>query len=322
IALAGCLKDKAFDNGEIQSGSGHTSTIQVVSIGLTVSNTSNFLVASFDNSNNDTTINLVPIELGGTSAASQDIHVTLVANNTLIDDYNLANTDTTVTPTNPDPTGVVTHYIPAPSTVYTVTSLIVIIPKGSRTGYLQIKFKPSDFLGKGYAVAYTISSVAEAGYTISGNLQNGIVAIGIKNEFDADYTVTGWFFHPAAGRAISLTKHLSTASAIGLTGGLGDLGSPFTFNVVNNQLVWVNGPYTGVGSNGFMTIDNPGGVDYSSATNAGHVPGDAIYNSTIYNNTYDPATQTFYMHYGYNAGVLNGGQGSFTRQVYEKWVRQ
>lgn len=306
IALVSCLKDKAYDNGEIQSGSGHNSTIKVVGIGLTVSSTSNFAVESFDNSANDTTVNLIPVTLGASEPAQQDIHVTLVANNTLVDDYNTANGTT--------------YEIP-PSTAFTVLNGgVVTIPKGSYTGFLQIKFKPSDFLGVNYAVGYTISSVQESGYTISGNLPNGIVAIGIKNEFDADYKVTGWFFHPAAGRAINQVKHLSTASAIGLQGGVGDLGSPFTFDVVNNQLVnWFSDQFT---QSGFMTADNPGGVDYSSATNQGHVPGDATFNSTIYNNTYDPATQTFYMHYGYCNSCGAAGQNGYTRQVYEKWVRQ
>ncbi len=41
--------------------------------------------------------------------APTDLHVTLVQNNQIVTDYNAANTDTTVTPTNPNPTGVVTH---------------------------------------------------------------------------------------------------------------------------------------------------------------------------------------------------------------------
>ena len=310
ITATSCLKDKAFKNGSIQSGSGGSGTnTELISIGLTVSSTSNFLVAAYDNSNNDTTIDLIPVELGGLSAAAQDIHVTLTPNSALIDAYNTANG---------------TSYTFAPSTVYTaLNGGVVTIPKGKRTGFLQIKFKPSDFLGVTYAWGFTISKVTEACYTISGNLNNGIVAIAIKNQWDGDYVVTGWFFHPAAGRVIpGIMKHLSTTSATGLGGGVGDLGAPFTFDVINNQLVnWSSGGFV---ASGFMTADNPGGKDYSSPTNGGHLPGDANYNITIYNNTYDPATKTFYMHYGYcNGGCTSSSdQTGYSRQIYEKWVRK
>ena len=247
--------------------------------------------------------------MGATEPAQEDIHVTLVANNTLIDDYNTANGTTYEVP---------------PSTAFTISNGgVVTIPKGSYTGYLQITFKPSDFLGVNYAVGYTISSIQESGYTISGNLPNGIVAIGIKNDWDGDYAVTGWFFHPAAGRGINTVKSLSTFGSIRNQGGIGDLGSPFTFDVVNNTLQnWFAATFSGsFTSSGFMTLDNPGGVDYSSSTNGGICLEMLIFNSTIYNNTYDPATKTFYMHYGYVANVV-ADQTGYTRQVYEKWVRQ
>jgi hypothetical protein len=320
IMATGCLKDKAFDNGEIQSVHSNGGDPKIVEIALTATNSTNFLAAAFENSSNDTVVDLVPVTLATPDVAAEDVHVTLVPNNQLVTDYNFDNTDTTVTPSNPNPTGVVTHLLIPTSVMYTVVNPggEVIIPKGSHTGYLQIKFKPSDFLGAGYAVGFSIGKVAESGYTISGNNQNGIVGINIKNEWDGDYKVTGWFFHPSAGRAINTAKHLSTISSTGVETAIGDLGlgSPFSFNVINDQTTIISGAFL---STDFMTLDNPGGTDYSS--NDGHLPGDADFNSTIYNNTYDPATKTFYLHYGYNAGVV-GGQSVFTRQIYEKWVKQ
>ena len=38
---------------------------------------------------------------------------------------------------------------------------------------------------------------------------------------------------------------------------------------------------------------------------------------STYNNTYNPTTKTFWMHYGYN-GTSDAGRN---RQIYEKWVR-
>ena len=76
LIATGCLKDKPFDNGEIQSL--HGSNVKVISLGISVSQSPNFVQYAYSNSNNDTTVNLVPVELGGPSDAPQDIHVTVV----------------------------------------------------------------------------------------------------------------------------------------------------------------------------------------------------------------------------------------------------
>ncbi len=321
VAALSCLKDKAFENGEIQSVHTNGATPKIIEIKLTAGSIRNVLGLSFNESLIDTVINLIPVNLATSEPASQDIHVTLTQNDQIVTDYNAANTDTTVTPDNPNPTGKVTHYLIP--TLYTIVNPggVVIVPKGEHTGYLQMKFKPSDFLGATYALGFTISKVDESGYTISGNNQKGMVIINIKNQFDGDYTVTGWFFHPSAGRAIGEVKHLSTVNSTRVEGAFADFGSGTTmqFSVINNVATnWSSDAFL---SNGFMVNDNPGGVNYSDASNEGHLPGDANFNKTIYNNTYDPATKTFYLHYGYNAGVV-GGESVYTRQVYEKWVRK
>ncbi|MDQ2721373.1 MAG: DUF1735 domain-containing protein [Bacteroidota bacterium] len=180
IIASGCLKDKAYDNGDIQSG--HGSTVKVIAIGTNVSSQANFVSLAFNTSSTDTTINLIPVTLGSTQPAQQDIHVTLVQDTSLITNYNDSNGTNYTVPT-----------------MFTLTNPggVVIIPKGSYVGYLQIKFVPNDFInGAPYAVGYTIKSVAESGYTISGNLQHGIAAIGIKNKYDGNYGLViktiGW----------------------------------------------------------------------------------------------------------------------------------
>jgi hypothetical protein len=301
-----CLKDKAYENGTIQSGSqGSGEDVKVISLGITVSSTSNFLQTSYPLTGIDTTVDLIPVELGGASDAPADIHVTLTVSDSLLNAYNNANG---------------TNYVDPGAVVEILNKGVVTIPKGARIGYLQVKFNPNDLLTANYALAVVISNVAEAGYTISGNLNTGIVGLGPKNEWDADYNVTGFFFHPSAGRPIRTVKHLYTASLTGVLGAVGDLGlgSPFQFDIINNQLQnWSSGAFT---SSGFMTADNPGNVDYSDPSNGGNVPGDANFNSKIYNNTYDPATKTFWMHYGYKNGAVVDQTG-YTRQIYEKWVR-
>jgi len=314
LTITGCLKDSAYDSAAVQSGLG--STVKVISLGLNVSSSVNFVALSYNNSSADTVVDLVPVELGGPVAAPQDIHVTLVSDSTLIDAYNAANTDTTVSPENPNPSGKITHYVPFNN--FTIVNPVVTISKGTRAAFLQIKFVPGDLIGAASAIGFAVKSIAETGYTISGNFSTGVVALTAKNEWEGDYQVTGWFFHPSAGRAISAVKHLSTTGATSLQGTAADLGTPFLFDVIGNQATnWTSSGFT---SSGFMDADNPGGTNFSDPSNGGNLPGDAHFNSTIYNNTYDPATKTFYLHYGYVNGASVGENG-YTRQIYEKWVR-
>jgi hypothetical protein len=172
--LSGCLKDKDFDNGVIQSV--HSASSQnLVEIALTTTSTDNFYFLSVNASSSDTTINLIPVRLASASPASQDIHVTLKLDSTVLKSYNAANG---------------TSYTLPPTSTYTIINNVVTIPAGSNTGYLQVKFKSSDFLAGGLAFAFSISST-DGGATVSGNLNTGIVAIGVKNKYDGNYTVTG-----------------------------------------------------------------------------------------------------------------------------------
>ena len=94
----------------------------------------------------------------------------------------------------------------------------------------------------------------------------------------------------------------------------------FRFDVApDNKLInWeAVGATPAAPQSGFMTEDNPGGANYSTA--APDAPGKAPWLSSAYNNTYNPTTHTFWMHYGYAVG--GNGQNTWTRQTYEKWVR-
>lgn len=265
IAAASCLKDKAFENGSIQSGSGGSGVdIKVVSLGITVSDTSNFLQATYPlDPDDDTTVNLVPVELGGLSAASQDIHVTLTENDQLVQNYNDSNG---------------TAYT-NPGANITIVNNVVTIPKGSRTGYLQVKFTPSNLLNGTFAYGFTITSVAESGYTI-GNLDHGIVAIGPKNQYDGVYRSAGEFVHPAYGDLVwdnskgftqaLVTTGLNSVKTTPINTTIGGFGIELDITVnPDNTLIEV--------FNGVTT----------STPNADH---------------YDPATKTFYVSGGYVGG--------------------
>ncbi|HET7118196.1 MAG TPA: hypothetical protein VFI29_16990, partial [Hanamia sp.] len=186
---------------------------------------------------------------------------------------------------------------------------VVIIPKGSYVGYLQVKFVPDDFInGAPYAVGYTIKSIAESGYTISGNLQNGIAAIGIKNKYDGNYGLvirtTGWGAFgisdnlegtwPVAANGTSIGMVTAGANSVKLfdyaggsgfaqigfaTGnagvvGFGNASPKFTFDPTTNLLT-----------------DVTNDVVVDSRNRQVHV------NPTVMDSRFDPATKHIYLAY-------------------------
>ena len=278
ITTTGCLKDDAFDNGSIQSTHNTGALIKPIEIKLAANNAGNFFVLGVDNSTSDTTVDLVPLNLATADAAPGDIHVTVELDAALVNDYDTINA---------------AGYMIPPSNMFTIVNPEVIIPKGSHTGYLQIKFKPSDFLGGSWALGFKIASIKEAGYSISGNLSTGIAAIVVKNQYDGTYLSTGYVYHPSAPRSLDEIKELTTVSANAVACGFGDLGGAgyvalLTVDPVTNK-VTISDYSTGIPIVGFdsgLPDSNPGYTPQWSG-------------SSKCNNTYDPATKTFYIRMGY-----------------------
>ena len=206
-----------------------------------------------------------------------------------------------------------------PANAITIPSLEFDIPAGTNEFTLPITLNKNNLdLSKQYGIGLKIASVSQG--IISDLSRNIVVAIVIKNEYHAEYDVTGYFFHPSAPREIHLEKGLGTLGAKRCEAEiLGDLvGWRFAFDIsaTNTLTNWEGrGATPAVPGSGFMSSDNPGAIDYSVA--APNNPGTAPWVHSTYNNTYNPTTKTFWMHYGYN-GTSDAGRN---RQIYEKWVR-
>lgn len=284
LTTTGCLKDDDYKKGIIQSVHSNDPAVKAVEIGLTTTSTANFLQVSFNSSDIDTTVDLIPVTLATLDAAPADLHITLSSKQSLVDDYNTTNS-----------TG-----FGDPSALYTLLDGgVVTIPKGSHTGFLKIKFKPSDFLGADWAVGFAITAIAESGYTISGNLSTGIVAIGIKNKYDGNYSAVGYLYHPSSPRTLNAVKHLSTIDANTVSVTLGDLGGAgyvawLTVDPLTNKITVTAAP--GASSAPYTQFDS--GLPSSSP---GYIP--AWSESAKCNNTYDPMTRTYYVRYGYVGGT-------------------
>ena len=300
FVIAGCQKDQDFlavaKSGATPAIGFGLSNIDALSIGVDASTVEL-----------DTTIKVFSSSTG--SAAT----VTVAVDTTIVGSYNATNG---------------TSYDYMPASVYTFPASIAIA-SGAKEGDAKLSVNISKFLSFGteFALGLSITKVSGGPGAILTDHSKLFILIQVKNPYDADYSVTGFLFHPSSPRAIKLTKHLTTAGAVTSYTDFGDLGGSgyqlqFDVSGTNNLTNYVALGATPAKS-GFMTLDNPGAVDYSSA--APNNPGTAPWISSTYNNTYSPSTSTFWMHYGYYSAAVplaGTGQVTYSRQVYEKWVRQ
>lgn len=262
--LTGCLKDDDYDNGVIQSNRPHGNVIKPIELKISATNNTNFATVSVDNSPNDTTSDFVPVVLATAEPAPQDIHVTLELVDSLVEAYNIANETFYAVPT-PD--------------MYEFPSLEITIPKGSNTGYLQIKYSKPDFIGADWAFGFRIASVKESGYTISGNFGEGIVSLAIKNQYDGIYKGSGTMVHPSFPGTYSNKDEVMTTSG------------------TNSVLLYPLSTTVLFGVDVNITID--------PATNLCSLESSAVVLDPYdpQKNYYDPATKTFYLDFGYSGGT-------------------
>jgi hypothetical protein len=106
-----------------------------------------------------------------------------------------------------------------------------------------------------------ISTVSSG--TVSGNYGTVIYLVNAKNAYEADYTTTGFLFHPTAGseRALSRTQHFYSSGLNTSYKEFGDLGAngyQYQFDISGSTL----SNYVALGAtppapgSGFMTADN------------------------------------------------------------------
>ena len=308
LAQMSCLKDSP-NNASPSAGSNNVVEFQNSSI--PVSYTS--VYPQYDNGvnlKNDT--GSFPVNLnytGAVSVAPQDIKISLALSQTALDSFN-----------NNQGTG----YIIPPADTYTLATSATI-SKGTAqvTVRALINTSAADYdYNASYALPLTIT---QASYGIvSSNFGTAIYSFIANNAYAGNYTATGYVFHPSSPRPINATYAVTTAGQYTNTFPVGDLGPngyyfqitiPPAGGAVTN---WVAFGAPAAPASGFMTADNPGGTNYSSA--APNAPGTAPWVSSTYNNTYDATNNIFWLHYGYAGG--GNGQNTFTRQFYEKLVKQ
>lgn len=267
FAEAGCLKDKEFEDNKYGANRPEDSPV-----GVGFPQAPNKINASSINSvNTPQTMQIALVNLLSDEPAQQDIHVTLVSDPSLINEYNSAN--------DPD-------LATMPLSGYSLSSLVVTIPKGQRTGTITLTIPNATQLDltKTYAFGFKIASVQEPGITIASNLNRILVGIAIKNKYDGVYSMKGYTLR--AGDAV-LTGNFTDEEMELVTAGANtvDFGS---------LQVWANHSGVGIGNPKLDINPTTNKVTISSSGGASNLPG--------YDSRYDPASKTFYIGFTWGAG--------------------
>lgn len=242
----------------------------------------------------------VQLELIAPKVYSNDLKITVAVDTTLVAAYNA----TKVAATD--------KYNVLPTSAYaSFTTKTVLIKAGqTMSEVFQIEFKPDMIDGsKNYMIPLVIKSIEGAGDDLKAAPNTGVAYFHfIGNPLAGEYDVTGYFYHPTVPRAFvrplasaGLTGTLKAYSPVSLITDLGDLGEVAGYAV----LLTVPDPSNTTTIQPVTISPLPGGYispvyqwnDGLPTTNPGYTAGWS--RSAECNNTYDPATKTFKLRYGY-----------------------
>jgi hypothetical protein len=190
------------------------------------------------------------------------------------------------------------NYEMLPDSLYTLSDPGARIPEG-----FLVTFAPSEFakdfvirlngakwdLSKKYALPLSISD-AGTDNIISGDKQDIIALISLKNKWDGIYSLKGETLRagdPArTGRFQPIEMELATSGANSVTFG--------TLQVwADGSGVAIGNPTFAINADNSITISSSGGAINSSAA------------GTSYQSRYDPATKTFYAQFTWGAGLAS-----------------
>lgn len=175
LFLAGCLKDKGFDNHEYGINDPDTQPPGVgFPLGARAKNTVGLNVEGTPQVVDD----IVYVNLNSGSPAPSDIQITLTINSDdIVGDYNTTY-GTTIEVLDPS--------------LYSVATSLTI-PAGARNVQVPITVPSTLMLdpNKSYGIGLTISNVS-GNYKIAENMKNLLVEFTIKNKYDGRYRLRGY----------------------------------------------------------------------------------------------------------------------------------
>lgn len=175
FSLSACLNDET-PNNLINGAKSSYSNQSFVEVHLTSGDNSNIIAYSFKASDVSDTVKLIPVNLTHPATSDVTISFELItsASSTLMDSLETKDGFTAADPS-----------------IFTIenSGSKVTIPAGKSTGYIQVKFNPSNFQRSAYILGVHLTSVSGDGFQLS-NLSYGYVKY-IKNLLDGRYSCTG-----------------------------------------------------------------------------------------------------------------------------------
>jgi hypothetical protein len=287
IAMSGlfssCLKDKGFED---QNYGIQVKEIKGVAFPLAPGSP---LIGSINSDAAPQEFQLPNITLEQAGVAATDVTVTISLNNALVDEANTA---------VPSPNLTV-----LPADAYTVSTLSVVIPKGSKfSDVFKMSILNSTLLNPllTYAVGFSITGVSD-GYTIAANQKDIVVGFAIKNIYDGIYSVESGlvtrYTAPGVPAGDALSGSLAGNPDIALiTAGATTLSVPVPATGAKT-FYWAAGTGSQVAG-----IDN---VRISVDPNTNLVTVTSLGNGTLTNwagkeNSYDPVNKIFKLAFRWN----------------------
>jgi hypothetical protein len=303
--LSSCLKDKGIHSPDFATNN------DIVSVEIPDA-AGEIVVKGVDVLPVNETINSIRVRVAAAKPTTSDITVNLALKPSLVTAYNTAHGTSYL-----DPGGALNGYsFPE--------GLKVVIPAGKQEGYLKIAVNKAPLGFSAYALGFEIQ--AGTGFVVNKAYSSIVFAFLVKNVYDGEYLRNGFYFHPNTAVIGPYTDivNVSTLGAIRCAAPHSVVGGwLLSFDVDQTTNSLINWGHNSVPSpqGGFISgVENPAGVAYAWPTDPSVQPGNNGFVNATYNNKYDPATKTFWMHYGHAVG--GNGPATWSRNIYEKLVRQ
>jgi hypothetical protein len=176
-----------------------------------------------------------------------------------------------------------------PEANYDMAATSVTIPAGQTRASFEITVYPETFdFSKNYALPVRILSSSSG--VLSAHFSVAVLQIGVRNQYDGVYEILdgGIIRNSAAGPDAALGGDYVEGLSLDL--------ATLSGNTVGIEPVWKDGSAVGgvVGTQ-FAINATTNAVTVTSSTNS------ALKNTPATTNTYDPATQTFVVNFGWGA---------------------
>jgi len=286
ILQTSCLKDKGFENQEY--GINFPGSVSGNGVGFNLEGgSSNFKTAGINAQNTPQQVDPSVMTLAlytSTTVATEDVHVHVASDPTLISDYNTANG---------------TQIVPLDPSVFSVQTLDPVIPVGSQNTSLNVTVNSTASLDPTvvYGVAFRINSV-DGNYTIAENMKTIIVQILIKNRFDGVYQVTGTALRVVGGSIDAALSGTITPYEVNYsTSGANSVQHEGSFHWAN----WTSAGGSSLPGGYEPNIEfDPTSLNVVAVSSLnGAVSGQT---GTSYNQHYDPITKKMYYEFTWGAG--------------------